>query len=69
MTTPYPKWARWIAQDEDGEIYVFDEPPRKSVLGHWVPYYGTLSEYICQGTPNPHWRHSLDCLGDDDETI
>jgi len=70
MTSPFPKWARWIAQDEDGDIYVFSNKPIISshFQNHWTNEKHRISRYklIAQGTPNPHWRNSLDCLGEDD---
>lgn len=67
MTSPFPKWARWIAQGEDGQIFIFEYKPLCLPLG-WVD---TMSEdpifCIELGTPNPHWRESLDCLGEDDD--
>jgi|GEM_PF-3573881 len=77
MTTPYPPWAKWIAQDEDGKIIVCDKimhpiEGKTSFWNHGVWWTGdrdaTLIIFM-DGKPNPHWRNSLDCLGDDDETI
>ena len=72
MTDPYPPWARWIAQDEDGTICVFSEPPHPDIdtvdgEGYWGIYAGNNVIRVERGTPNPHWRHSLDWLGEDDE--
>ena len=70
MTDPYPPWARWIAQDECGEICIFEWVPEKvkenTINGYWSSAKGGSLE-IGIGTPNPHWRHSLDCLGEDDD--
>ena len=85
MTDPYPKWARWIAQDRDGNICVFNYRPgfvtdNLSLTGDgwWHPqlsyydngqliYSDSKCKRVARGKPNPHWRHSLDCLGDGDE--
>ena len=57
-------------KDEDGWICVFEDPPYPTWPGRWAaPELFTQMDIINQGTPNPHWRHSLDCLGEDDETI
>ena len=64
--TPFPPWARWIAQNRDGSIYVFNQPPCLSLGYVWTAIYLTNFQCIGKGTPNPHWRNSLDCLGEDD---
>ena len=66
MTDPYPPWARWIAQDEDGFIHVFGDKPYLRSNNYWIGVY--LMKCIGMGKPNPHWQHSLDWLGEDDET-
>jgi len=70
MKDNFPPWARWIAQDEDGQIWCFEHSPRNHFkhINRWLPfyvhiYYVTRAEYVGQGKPNPHWRNSLDCLG------
>ena len=71
MTDPYPPWARWIAQDKYGDIWVYDSKPTQYFMFcEWgsVGLYDKR-KFITKGIPNPHWRHSLDCLGEDDETI
>jgi len=68
MTTTYPPWAKWIAQDRNGEIWVFEAQPDIGI-SCWYPKIGKMLGFITKGKPNPHWRESLDCLGDDDETI
>jgi len=68
MTSPYPKWARWIAQDFMGTIKVFDEKPaRNRYRLSWesASFFGA-DKIISKGVINRHWRNSLDCLGDDD---
>ena len=80
MTTPYPPWAKWIAQDEDGVITVWKMKPIPidgdtflNLHGRWHSTYESIDYpdkvLIWNGKPNPHWRNSLDCLGEDDETI
>ena len=69
MNDPYPKWARWIAQDSEfweSAIIVYEYKPNPGDL-----IWKTNGRYqiIDLGTPNPHWRHSLDYLGEDDETV
>jgi len=63
MTTPFPPWAKWIAQDEDGSIRVFEHPPIKRFGGYMRGKLGGLVTLIAKGKPNPHWRNSLDWLG------
>lgn len=70
MTDTFPPWARWIAQDAHGDICVYDKKP--ILIGNfWLSnrYQHGIVKFITKGTPNPHWQHSLDWLGDDDETI
>jgi len=74
MTTPFPPWARWIAQAKYGPIFVFDKKPEPG-CAMWLPCLGGRSKCI-HGFPEyhstyiaPHWRNSLDCLGEDDETV
>jgi len=66
MTTPYPPWAKWIAQDRNGDIVVSD--CAMFLMGNfWLSdrYSLAIVKKIAKGKPNPHWRDSLDCLGDE----
>ena len=70
MNDPFPKWARWIAQDWYGGIVVFEHKP--ICIGYyWVSPNARwcMQKLIAIGKLNLHWSHSLDWLGEDDETI
>jgi hypothetical protein len=30
-----PEWATWLAMDDDGEGYFYEDPPSKSKDGFW----------------------------------
>lgn len=49
-----PEWARWIAQDADGRIDVYECEP---IPG--IDYFGNsqIIECLCYGRPNPYWRN------------
>jgi hypothetical protein len=72
MTDPFPRWARWIAQNRMGSIFVFEHKPYPGQLNWLVEFQGRVRrihsymEYPA-GYIAPHWRHSLDYLGDDDK--
>jgi len=44
---PIPEWVNWIAQDEDGEWYVYESKPVRGVEC-WNPYSyaGTVPRFI-----------------------
>ena len=54
-----PREYNWVAQDEDGAIYGFeDEPQEKAVPGVWTPYYDDTCSKLLQLPPNPNWRNT-----------
>ena len=55
-----PEAYDWVAQDEDGAIYGFeDEPQEKAVQGVWTPYYDDTCSKLLRLPPNPDWRNTL----------
>lgn len=55
----HPGWAKWKAQDADGEWYVFAERPECATNG-WVA--GGRSELSYSEAPNPNWRNTLQAV-------
>lgn len=56
-TEDLPDWAQWTATNMDGQMYVYEREPSKSVEG-WYP--GTLNNYrlISCTSPTPDWASS-----------
>ena len=56
---PVPDWAEWIAQDESGEVTVFEcEPVIHETYKIW---YNDSCRYeeICRYNRDPNWRETL----------
>ena len=54
------EWARYLAQDTDGEWYVYDRQPR--VLGsQWLGGVGSRCAlvYVSDPPPNADWKDTL----------
>lgn len=55
-----PEWAKWKAQDADGEWCWFENKPVKSSSKRmWLPRLGMTGRISPKGDPNPRWRHTL----------
>lgn len=56
-----PKWARYLAQDEDGKWAWFEELPTAqlgSASGYWVNKSGKWEE--CLDEVSPNWMNTLE---------
>jgi len=55
-----PDWAKWVAQDKNGDWWCYERMPRISDMG---PFEWSFSGGDCEllGTfePNPNWRETL----------
>lgn len=42
ITLDLPKWARWYAVDNNGEVWIYDERPERDCMGEplWVGFGG-----------------------------
>ncbi len=61
--TEYPRWVRWIAQDESGVWWGFEVEPNLSHNG-W--YENELGRYVrlADGEPDRQWRKTLQAVAD-----
>lgn len=53
-----PEWAKYKAQDEDGEWFWFELVPRRTKTHVWISEAGGL-ELASYGEPSPDWRTTL----------
>lgn len=55
-----PEWAQWLAQDEDGEWFWYEDKPFLGVSIWNAPFLGkALAAYECE-IENPNWRDTLE---------
>lgn len=55
---PVPDWAEWVAQDEDGDVRVFEHEPLAVPLDDcW--YSRGRAELLATADKNPNWRETL----------
>lgn len=54
----FPAWARWIAQDADGAIWVFEHEPNEGATSWYENEVGRYLK-VDHGEANPQWRDSL----------
>lgn len=56
-----PDWANWIAQDEDGRWFVYDQEPVLWGKHCWGPRSqpGRRWDYLCKGPEKNQWKFSL----------
>ncbi|MEW6764388.1 MAG: hypothetical protein AB1344_01205 [Pseudomonadota bacterium] len=57
-----PAWARWMAVDADGALWVHAQEPLEHEHGGYENEVGRRLK-IGQGEPDPRWRQSLERLG------
>lgn len=50
VTFEVPNWARWIAQDADGSVYVYEKEPKPTAAG-WHSSGGTVENVILTSAP------------------
>lgn len=55
-----PKWARYLAQDEDGKWWWYEKKPRP-LEGFWWSDTGLVEE-ACVQSPSSNWESSLQQL-------
>lgn len=53
-----PKWAKWLAQDEDGAWWAYSVEPLEFSRG-WYENEVGLRLKVAQYTNNPDWKNSL----------
>lgn len=58
MIEDAPQWARWLAQDEYGEWWVFGNKPNAGDYS-WVPDGYCYYDSVVKSEPNPNWRDTL----------
>ena len=56
-----PGWARWIAQDADGAIWVYEHEPNEGATSWYENEVGRYCK-VGHGRPNSGWRDSLQRL-------
>ena len=58
-----PNWANWIAQDEDGVWWAFEEQPSR-MHNHWMSFCGTYCALThAVGADDPKWVYTLRWVG------
>lgn len=50
-----PDWANWLAMDDGGEWYWFNEKPTRHSDGTWRVNCGQILS-----APKPNWRQTLE---------
>lgn len=58
-----PTWARWLAQDANGEWFVYRDEPHITDT-QWLfktehPANALMGRVIFRSAPNPNWRDTL----------
>jgi hypothetical protein len=53
-----PDWARWLAQDANGNWWVFEHEPNEGATSWYENEVGRY-QLVHNGLPNPDWRNSL----------
>ena len=55
-----PDWVNWIAVDENGVVYGYEEKPRHSEFfhGEWIIDSGDMCE-LYKGKPPKNWKDEL----------
>jgi len=56
---PIPKWARWVAQDDYGNVIVYEYIKPFPKNGAWLPAPYDRYEIITRGTPPADWTKTL----------
>lgn len=51
-----PKWANYLAQDQSGTWYWFENEPSRNRLGEWVCGYGDCEPAVS----NTEWAETLE---------
>ena len=54
----YPRWVKWLAQDEDGAWWGYSVEPLEFSRG-WYENEVGLRIKIKQSNANPDWKNSL----------
>lgn len=56
-----PEWARFKAQDDDGEWFFYSHKPEAREYGVWARSHerGNDCMLVAAGEPNPNWRDTL----------
>lgn len=64
MATPHwvdaPEWAQWLAQDEDGEWYWFQDEPEAMGCKEWITLTGGNFEWARTTPCHGHWFKTLE---------
>ena len=55
-----PDWAQWLAQDEDGEWYWFQDEPEAMGGKEWITLTGGNFEWARTTPPHRHWFKTLE---------
>lgn len=59
-----PSWAKWVAMDANGDVYVYEEKPVIDAPTHrWNSVKGRI-ESIAEDAPDLDWKDSLRAVGD-----
>ena len=53
-----PEWANWLAQDEDGSWWCYEQEPNQSHQG-WYENEVGRSKRLATSQPNRFWANSL----------
>ena len=57
-----PMWAKWLAQDLNGNWYIYENKPKVEFESYWKMTGLDTSarfEVITEGVPNQHWKETL----------